>query len=219
MTSELAAFGEEVASGYEAWYGTPEGRRADALEKAVLQRMLHCFPDAHSVLEVGAGTGHFTRWLSGEGLTAVGFDLSAAMLREAKRLNDATWIQGDAYRLPFAQGAFDVVALITTLEFLSRPHEALSEGLRVARQGLLLGVLNRWSPLGIQRRLTGLFRPSVYDEARFYSVRALEGLLRSVAGERARLVWETTLMPDGWPEWLPHRRWGGFIAMALVIRK
>ncbi len=216
MTSEPAAFDEEVASGYEAWYETPEGRQADALEKAALQRLLQRFPDAHSVLEVGAGTGHFTRWLSEEELTAVGLDLSAAMLTEAQRLDGVTWIQGDAYRLPFAPGAFDIVALITTLEFLSRPREALSEGLRVARQGLLLGVLNRWSPLGIKRRLAGLFQPSVYDEACFYSVRELEGLLRSVADKRAQLVWETTLMPDGWPKWLPHWRWGGFIAMALL---
>jgi hypothetical protein len=28
-------FGEDVAAHYEAWYETPEGRRADELEKAV----------------------------------------------------------------------------------------------------------------------------------------------------------------------------------------
>ncbi|MBN1135320.1 MAG: hypothetical protein JXM73_01975, partial [Anaerolineae bacterium] len=51
-----------LASGYEAWYETT-GRRADRLEKALLKQLLARFPQASSLLEVGCGTGHFTRWL------------------------------------------------------------------------------------------------------------------------------------------------------------
>lgn len=216
MDSDPGAFDEDVACHYESWYETPAGRRAEALEKAALRRLLGHFTDAHSVLEIGAGTGHFTRWLRSEGLAATGLDLSTAMLTQARKLDGPGWVQGNACRLPFSPDAFDLAAIITTLEFLSCPREALLEGLRVARKGLLLGVLNRWSPIGLKRRLRGLFQASVYDAAHFYSVKALTGLVRSLAGKEAGVVWTSTLWPAWWPECLRHRRWGGFIAVAVV---
>jgi len=222
-------FDEQAAASYESWYETAEGERADALEKAALYRLLEGFsaarpgpPEgAQSVLEVGCGTGHFTRWLDDAGWAAVGLDLSAPMLAEAQTLNGLPLVLGDAVRLPFADDAFDVTAFITTLEFLERPKAVLTEAVRVARDGVLLGVLNRWSVLALRRRLSGLLQPTVYDHARFYSVKGLEHLLRSVTSDAAHVVWGTTLFP-AW-EWCPlpwpgpktHLRWGGFIAMAL----
>lgn len=209
-------FDERVAAHYEAWYETPKGQQADELEKAVLGWLLQAFSRPISVLEVGCGTAHFTRWLNDRDLTAVGLDLSMAMLTEAQALNGVLLVRADAQRLPFADGAFDLTALITMLEFLEQPQESLAEALRVARRGVVLGVLNRWSVLGLQRRLAGLFRRTVYDGARFYGVGDLKRLLRSVAGEKARIVWRTTLLPRGWP-WVQARLpWGGFIAMALL---
>jgi ubiquinone/menaquinone biosynthesis C-methylase UbiE len=213
-------FGKDVAAHYEAWYETPEGRRADELEKAVLNRLLQSFPRPDSVLEIGCGTAHFTRWLSDQELAAVGLDLSAAMLAQA--LDGIPLVRGDARRLPFADGAFDLTALVTALEFLERPQEALAEALRVARRGVVLGVLNRWSVLGLQRRLVGLFRPTVYDAARFYSVGELKrlatgGSTRLIAGEQARVVWRTTLFPRGWPWPQARLPWGGFVGMALIV--
>lgn len=214
--AEKAVFNEQVAPRYEAWYETPEGRRADGLEKASLRRLLEGFPQARSVLEVGCGTGHFTRWLREQGLTAVGLDLSTAMLAEAQILDGVLLVRGDAHRLPFADGTFDLVAFITTLEFLDRPQEALAEALRVTRRGLLLGVLNRWSLLSLQRRLVKLFGPTVYDAAHFYGVGELKRLLRSLAGVKAHIVWHTTLFPCECPSPQSALPWGGFIAMALL---
>jgi ubiquinone/menaquinone biosynthesis C-methylase UbiE len=139
------------------------------------------------------------------------------MLAEAQTLDGVPLVQGDARRLPFADGAFDLAAFITTLDFLERPRTALAEALRVARRGVVLGVLNRWSVLGLQRRVAGLFRRTVYDAAHFYGVGDLKRLLRSVAGEKARIVWRTTLFPRGWPWAQARLPWGGFIGMALIV--
>jgi ubiquinone/menaquinone biosynthesis C-methylase UbiE len=215
VSATATGFGQDVAAHYEAWYESPEGQRADALEKASLGRLLERFAGVESVLEVGSGTGHFARWLREQGLTSVGLDLSAAMLAQADTLDGIPLVRGDGCRLPFADGAFDLVALITTLELLEHPGEVLLEGLRVARQGLLLGVLNRQSLLGLQRRLVGLLRPTVYDAARFYSVRELSCLLRSVAGQKVDVAWHTTLFPRGWPCAYCAVPYGGFIGMAL----
>jgi ubiquinone/menaquinone biosynthesis C-methylase UbiE len=213
------SFDEQVAAGYESWYQTTEGQRADKLEKAALRELLDGFSSAESILEVGCGTGHFTRWLHDVGGTAVGLDLSAPMLREAQARNGVPLVQGDAFRLPFADGAFDVTTLITTLEFLERPEAALAEAARVARRGVLLGVLNRWSPLALRRRLRGLFRPTIYDDARFYGPGALPERLRALADGDVRVTWHTTLLP-GWarrptPHPPSHLPWGGFIAIVL----
>lgn len=217
MSATATGFGQEVAAHYEAWYESPEGQRADALEKASLGRLLQRFAGAESVLEVGTGTGHFARWFREQGLAPVGLDLSAAMLAQARRLNGVHLAQGDGYRLPFADGTFDLVALITTLEFLERPREVLVESLRVARQGLLLGVLNRTSLLGLQRRLIGLLRPTVYDAAHFYSVGEMRCLLHSIAGEKADVAWHTMLFPRSWPCAYSSLPYGGFIGMSVCV--
>jgi SAM-dependent methyltransferase len=239
VRSENGAFDEHVAAHYEAWYETPEGRRADQLEKTALGRLLQRFPGSVSVLEIGCGTGHFTRWLDDQGLMTVGLDLSWAMLTEAQGLDSVPVVQSDAGQLPFADGAFDLAAFITTLEFLERPREALAEALRVARCGVVLGVLNRWSALGLQRRLAGLLHPTIYEAAHFYGVAELKRLLWSVTGGTGHIVWHTTLFPyqtrsqrprthgqrprtqeqgPQWP-WSPASLpWGGFIAMTLDAR-
>lgn len=206
-----------VAAHYEGWYETPEGRRADRLEKGLLGWLLQALPGSDSLLEVGCGTAHFTRWVKGQGLKTVGLDRSAPMLTQARALDGVPLVRGDGHRLPFPSGAFDVVMFVTTLEFLERPHEALAETLRVARRGLLLGVLNGWSVLGLWRRLIGLFRPDVYSAAHFYGIGELRRLLRSVAGEGAPILWRTTLFPR-WCPWEQARLpWGGFIGIACIL--
>ncbi len=201
-----------TVAGYEVWYGTA-GHRADCLEKALLKRLLAGFPQASTILEVGCGTGHFTRWFGELGLQAMGLDLSRPMLAEAIRLGSPPCVHGDALALPFSTAAFDLVALVTTLEFLPEPVQDLAEALRVARQGLVLGVLNRQSLLGRQSKREG---GPIWGVARFFAPAELSRLVRrAAAGRPAEIIWRTTL----WPAWsgvLPLP-WGGFIGMAVML--
>ncbi len=132
---------------YEDWY-TNQGRRADRLEKTLLEWLIGHFQEPSSILEVGCGTGHFTRCFETLGLRAVGLDISPVMLAEARRHGLRVVVQGDASHLPFADGVFDLVAMITTIEFLRNPLAALQETSRVARRRLILGVINRESWIG-----------------------------------------------------------------------
>ena len=114
-------FNDEVlAKGYEDWY-EGRGRRADLLEKGLLARLLSDFPEAKTVLEVGCGTGHFTRWFAEQGFHVVGLDNSEAMLAEARKRNRVSYIAGNALALPFDDRSFDVVVFIATLEFVADP--------------------------------------------------------------------------------------------------
>ena len=136
----------DTASGYEAWYETT-GRRADRLEKALLRPLLARFPQASSRLEVGCGTGHLTRRFRELGLQTAGLDRSLPMLAEVIHLKSLRCVHSDALALTLSTATFDLLALITTLEFVADPVQALGDALRVCRQGLLLGVLNRQSLL------------------------------------------------------------------------
>ena len=201
-----------TVAGYEDWYETA-GCRADRLEKVLLKRLLAGFPRASTILEVGCGTGHFTRWFGEQGLQAMGLDLSRPMLTEAVRLGSPPCVRGAALALPFSTGAFDLVALVTTLEFLPEPIQALAEALRVARRGLILGVLNRQSLLGRRSKKEG---GPIWRTAQFFTPAELTALVqRAAAGRAVKIVWRTTL----WPVWsgvLPLP-WGGFIGMAVML--
>jgi len=102
--------------------------------------------------------------------------------------------------------------LITVLEFFRDPERALAEALRVARQGILLGVLNKKSILGRRYQREG---GPIWGSARLFTPQELERMVRKITGERVGIVWRTTL----WPFWrgalaLP---WGGFIGMAVHL--
>jgi ubiquinone/menaquinone biosynthesis C-methylase UbiE len=170
------------------------------------------FPEAHTVLETGCGTGHFTRWFGELGLRAVGLDLSRPMLDEAVSLSSLVYLQGDAQMLPFLSKSFDLAALITTLEFLPDPFQALAEALRVARQGIIMGVLNADSRLGRQHKREG---GQIWQASRFFSPDELKRMIMDITGEKIRVVWRTALWPF-WPGALPLP-WGGFVGMAVKI--
>lgn len=203
----------DLAKHYEAWYAG-EGRRADVLEKRLLAKLLERFRQARSVLEIGCGTGHFTRWMADRGLEAAGVDVSRAMLAEARAFGGARYLRADAHALPFAACEYDLAVLVTTLEFLRDPEAALAEAVRVARRGVLLGVLNRWSLLTLRYRLSA---NPLWRDARFFGPLELARLARCAAGGRAgRVWWRTTLWPIPGVGDLPLP-WGGFIGLAAAL--
>ena len=199
------SFDIDVAAEYDQWYQRPEGRYADALEKKLFLRLVQ--PQrGQSLLEVGCGTGHNLEFFSELGLNVTGTDSSEPMLQmAAKRLGpEARLLIGKANKLAFDNNSFDIVALITVMEFLSDPAGALKEAVRVSREKVYIGVLNKASILGIARRVEGRFRKSIYNQARFYTIWGIEGIVRRVLGNIS-LTWESVLFcPLGWHQYC-HR--------------
>ena len=193
------SFDVNVAAKYDQWYQSPRGRYADAQEKKLFLRLVQ--PQrGQSLLEVGCGTGHNLEFFSELGLDATGIDSSEPMLQmAAKRLGpEARLLLGKANKLAFDNNSFDIVALITVLEFLPDPIGALKEAARVSREKVYIGVLNKASILGIARRIKGRFRNSIYNQARFYTIWEIEGVVRRVLGNIS-LTWKSVLfLPLGW---------------------
>jgi ubiquinone/menaquinone biosynthesis C-methylase UbiE len=95
---------------------------------------------AGAVLDVGCGTGVITEELSRrtEG-RVVGLDLNPAMVRHAAgRVHSVEWVVGDAHRLPFPTGAFDLVICNFLLLWAENPPLAVEEMSRVLREGGVL---------------------------------------------------------------------------------
>ena len=210
---------EQAATRYAFWYTTPYGERVDVAERALLDELLAHFPTASSALEVGCGTGHFTAWLATKGRWIVGLDRAPAMVAVAQQQFPALpLLVGDAHHLPCRRGAVDLVVFITTLEFLEEPDVALAEAARVARQGMVLVVLNRWSLGGLSRRWGPQARRPLLGQAQDYSVGALRAIVRQALGERLRgMHWTSTLFPNGLWQCRAPVPLGEVLGMAAVL--
>lgn len=150
-------------SEYEAWYETMRGSWIAGREFDLMMRLLDP-PAGGTLLDVGCGTGHFSRRFAAAGLRVTGLDPDPAMLEHARRLGGgANYLRGTATALPLPDGAYDFVTAVTSLCFIADAPGALREMWRVARRALLLGLLNRRSLLYRQKRDRGGYRGARWD--------------------------------------------------------
>lgn len=111
----------------------------------VLRRRLRWVRDAvlkgrvSSVLEIGYGSGIFMYELSEHADQVVGIDVhdDAGGVRDrlAADGRHPQLTKGSGMELPFRDHAFDVVVIVSALEFMHDPAACLREALRVVRSG------------------------------------------------------------------------------------
>lgn len=204
---------------YDAWYDSPRGRWIGATELALLRRRLD-LRAGQQVLDVGCGSGWFTRQLAQAGLQPTGLDLDAAMLAVARQRTPAGihWLQGDATQLPFADRSFDHVVALTSLCFVPDWPRAVAEMVRVARRGVALGLLNRHSLLWREKGQGG--GSGAYRGAHWHTRSEVAACLRQLPLRNVRYASAVSLpsgtsaaralerlLPDGWP-------WGSFLLVS-----
>lgn len=160
---------------YDAWYDTPRGRWIGDREFALLAGLLDARP-GETLLDVGCGTGYFSRRFSREaGLMVTGIDIAPDMLDLARRkAPEIALARADATCLPFADRAFDQVVAVTSLCFIADEGRALSEMTRVARRRIVLGLLNRYSLLHWHK---GNDERGAYAGARWHSTAEARAML------------------------------------------
>ena len=119
---------------------TAENSAAHLLPK--LQSMKELNPHL-TLLDVGAGSGSISvsfAKLIPDGYV-IGVDLNSNILPRARAVADMAGIkniefqQGDVYKLPFADGTFDVTFCHQVLIHIGNPWDALREMLRVTKRG------------------------------------------------------------------------------------
>ena len=90
-----------------------------------------------SVLEIGCGTGMFTRKISKKKADLAAIDISHDLLRKAKQevdLSEVEFIQSDIEQMPFGDMTFDAVVGICVLHHLNM-DAILPEVRRVLKKG------------------------------------------------------------------------------------
>lgn len=137
---------------YDAWYESERGRWIGDTELALTLGLL-APKSGDRILDVGCGTGWFTRRLSGHaGVEVVGVDVDEAALAFGRQRDAHTrYLFADALSLPFANGFFDLTLSITALGFTRDWRQALHEIVRVTQRRFVIGLLNRNSLLWRQK--------------------------------------------------------------------
>jgi SAM-dependent methyltransferase len=133
-----------------------------------------------SLLDVGCGTGHFTRRAAAEGAQVVGLDIDERALEFARRhtTESVRFLHGDATCLPFEDRSFDKVMSVTALCFVPQWQKAVAEIVRVSRRRFTLGLLNRNSLLWLQKGRAG--GSGAYRGAHWHTTAEIAAVLQSL---------------------------------------
>lgn len=112
------------------------------------------------VLDVACGTGNLALPAARAGARVSGLDiapnlLEQARIRAASEGLDINFVEGDAERLTFPDGEFDVVMTMFGAMFAPRPEVAASEMARVCKPGGRIAMAN-WTPQGFTGKMFSL---------------------------------------------------------------
>ena len=199
---------EQYADLAQEWWA-PRGAFA-MLHWIAEARMRHVPPGPGLLLDVACGGGLMAPHVAAAGYTHVGVDLGLDGLRQA-RAHGVTALQADALRLPFADGAFDVVVAGEVLEHVGEPAGVVSEACRVLRRGGTLvmdTIANTWwgrfSSVTVAERLPAGPPPRLHDPDLFIDRRQLA----ASAAEHGVALTLIGLRPSAldYVRWLAHRR-------------
>lgn len=204
---------------YDAWYDSPRGRWIGNTEYWLLSDDLELSQGAR-VLDVGCGTGWFTRRLAAlPGLQLTGIDLDAEWLTFDRSCDEhSTYLQADALDLPFADNSFDHVFSVAALCFTTDWRKAVVKIVRVSRKNFAIGLLNRHSLLWFEKGRIG--GSGGYRGAIWLSPEELRGSVKGLPVANVRLR-SAVFLPSGssiahvaeciLPNIVP---WGGFMLLA-----
>jgi SAM-dependent methyltransferase len=217
-TSEF--FSQEAAQ-WEAHYADDARfqRRYDRITR-FLDRVL---PQRGRVLDVGCGTGIFSRYLASRGWSVKGVDLSPLMIQRARDIpHDGITFEVSSIEEIHSDAQFDAIVALSMLEYVEDDEAAIQKFADMLREGgvLVVSVPNR---VGLLRRIEGIIygiRSATRDklfadrgeylkhQKRQYSPFELDIMMRRVGLKKKRTIYLNAGVAG--PSWLLpflERRW------------
>ena len=167
---------------YVKWRASDVGHVTEELELSLVSELLGKVRDKR-ILDVGCGDGALLARLVQQGAVAVGMDASPAMIQAAQQREyadgpDIGFVVGDARRMPFCDGTFDLVSAVTILCFVADPAVVFAEVHRVLKPGgrFVIGELGRLSTWALQRRVRAWLGSPLWRQGHFRTARELRHL-------------------------------------------
>ncbi len=157
---------DAAAKEYDSWYDTALGKHVDDVETACAFKWIDALKASH-FLDVGCGTGNFSRKLTDKGHQVTGIDISNNMLDIARnKVPEASFYEMDVYDLKFEDNTFDNVISMAAFEFIEYPDKAITELMRVVKPGgtVIIGAIHLDSPWG-ELYTSEAFKESVFSHA------------------------------------------------------
>jgi ubiquinone/menaquinone biosynthesis C-methylase UbiE len=128
--SEMNAFKDT-----EAFLTWEEGPYWTRVQQCIVEKLFSQFKGAEKVLEVGCGKSVYLPMVDAHSSTAVGIDISKALLRLNKGCER---VLGDGENLSFAPCSFDFVFVVGALHHMPNKDEGLKEIAMVCKDRLLI---------------------------------------------------------------------------------
>lgn len=188
---------------YDATFGRLVKRR---IERAI--NHMNIEPD-DVVLDLGIGTGASLGFYPADRGRVIGVDLSAGMLREARKkirdrnLDRCYVFQANALELPFADSTFDHVFISHVISVVSDPVQLVKEAQRVAKPGARIVIVNHFQSTNRFIALLEKWLCPLCTRLGWRSDLALQDLIRRTSVEidyRYKLesidLWETVVMTN-----------------------
>lgn len=182
------ARGSQIRSNNE-WDNTSAGRYMRERKKRLILDLTEP-KEGENVLSVGCGALDNILIFRNKGCCVTGIEQPSGIEEGAARTPElhAHIYTGRAEDLPFSDNEFDVVALIGALEFTQDPERAIAEAIRVCRDRVFLGVMNRYSLASAHRKI------SLCDQvpARLFHLAEIRAMVRNQLG-KADIQWGSVL--------------------------
>jgi ubiquinone/menaquinone biosynthesis C-methylase UbiE len=136
-------------------------------------------PQGSRILDVGAGTGSYTRELAGRGFMMTALEPSSVMRAQVSPDFPCEWLEGVAESLPFNDGTFDGMILILCIHHFTDMAAAFSEIRRVVSSGPI--VIFSYDPDAVETPWLFEYFSTFREQIRqsFPSVKAISECLKS----------------------------------------
>lgn len=171
----------EVAEEYEDKRFSRGGKLIDRREREAVMAALRPVRDKN-ILEIACGTGRFTAMLGQGEANVIGIDISGPMLQQGQQkarragiTDRATFIRGDAARLPFPDDHFDAVFAMRFFHLAPTPERFLREMRRVSRDVIFFDTFNAFSTRTVYNWLLPM-GSHLYTEADVHQLLEATGL-------------------------------------------
>jgi len=183
-------------------------------------------PLSGEILDIGCGTGLYSRAAIKKSDFVVSMDLSMAMLRNAKKLPRQVYICADSNLVyPFKDNTFSVITAMDVLSYLSDLQLAFAEIKRLLKPGgyFFSVVPNSRSLVRQTARMlkAGSYSASVPGEKKFFAEKTLKNLLEDhFDSSGVKVIRPVPGFAGAYYERLPFfiKRWlhAGFLGLGLL---